>query len=157
MKTDENWMEIALDEAVKAQNLGEVPVGAIVIKDNKIIARAHNQCIFKNDPTAHAEIIALREAGSNQKNYRLIGTTVYVTLEPCAMCLGAMMHARIKRLVIGAPDFKTGVCGSCEDLSEFKNFNHKFDIKHGICEKESSQLLKNFFKEKRKKEFQNQI
>ena len=157
MTKDEKWMKIALDDALKAQNLGEVPVGAIVIKDNQIIARAHNQCISKNDPTAHAEIIALREAGNNQINYRLVDTTLYVTLEPCAMCFGAMIHSRIKRLVIGAPDFKTGVCGSCEDLTESQIFNHKIEIKHGILQKESSQLIKKFFKEKRKKEFKIQI
>lgn len=152
MTKDEKWMKIALDEAVRAQNLGEVPVGAIVVKDHEIIARAHNQCIFNKDPTAHAEIIALREAGNNQNNYRLVDVTLYVTLEPCAMCFGAMIHARIDRLVIGAPDYKTGVCGSCVDLTEFKNFNHQFNITHGVLENKSSLLIKKFFKEKRNKE-----
>ncbi len=146
MNEDEKWMSFALEEARKAEKEGEVPVGAILIKDNLIIAKAHNKPITENDPTAHAEIKLLRAAGSEIKNYRLPGTTLYVTLEPCAMCLGAIMQARIKRVVFGAFDPKTGVCGSSENFMEARCFNHKIDLTSGVLEHESKQLLENFFK-----------
>ena len=145
MNEDEKWMQIAIQEAVKAEEMGEVPVGAILIKDGFLIAKAHNQPISKNDPTAHAEIQLLRTAGSTLKNYRLTGTSLYVTLEPCAMCLGAIMHARIDRLIFGAHDLKTGVCGSSENLMEANCFNHKINLVSGVLENESKQLLKKFF------------
>ena len=145
MTEDEKWMIFALEEAKRAEKEGEVPVGAILIKDNIIIARAHNKPISENDPTAHAEIRLLRAAGTELKNYRLPGTTLYVTLEPCAMCLGAIMQARIERIVFGAHDPKTGVCGSSENFIEARCFNHRIDITHGVLEHESKQLLKNFF------------
>jgi len=145
MNEDEKWMSLALEQAVKAEEEGEVPVGAILVKDGLVIARAHNQPISTNDATAHAEIQLLRAAGRKLKNYRLTGTSLYVTLEPCAMCLGAIMHARVKRIVFGAHDPKTGVCGSSENLMDAKCFNHKINLVSGVLENECRQLLKNFF------------
>ena len=149
MENDTKWMILALNEAKLAQNQSEIPVGAILIKQNTIIAQAHNESILNNDPTAHAEIQLLRKAGDQQKNYRLTGSTLYVTLEPCAMCFGAMIHARIERIVFGASDPKTGVCGSCINLNEENFFNHNISINGGILEKESSELLRLFFKSRR--------
>ena len=145
MNEDEKWMALALEQANKAEEEGEVPVGAILVKDGLLIAKAHNQPISTNDATAHAEIQLLRAAGKKLKNYRLTNTTLYVTLEPCAMCLGAIMHARIDRLVFGAYDLKTGVCGSSENLIGANCFNHKIKLISGVLENESKQLLKNFF------------
>ena len=149
MNKDEKWMQIALNEANLAMNENEIPVGAVLVKNDKLITQSHNQPIRKNDPTAHAEIQLLRKAGEQQKNYRLIGSTIYVTLEPCAMCFGAMVHARIERIVFGASDFKTGVCGSCINLNKENFFNHKLSITGGVLENESSELLKLFFKSRR--------
>ena len=149
MNEDEKWMNLALEQAVKAEKEGEVPVGAILVKDGLLIAKAHNQPISTNDPTAHAEIQLLRAAGEELNNYRLNGTSLYVTLEPCAMCLGAMMHARVERIVYGAHDPKTGVCGSSENLIDANCFNHKIDLVSGVLENESKQLLKNFFDSRR--------
>ena len=149
MIEDEKWMSFALEQARKAEKEGEVPVGAILVKDNLAIARAHNKPISSNDPTAHAEIQLLRAAGEKLKNYRLPGTSLYVTLEPCAMCLGAIMHARIERVVFGAHDPKTGVCGSSENFMEASCFNHKIDLASGVLENESKLLLKNFFNSRR--------
>ena len=145
MNEDEKWMKIAIQEAIKAENEDEIPVGAILVRDGLLIAKAHNQPISTNDATAHAEIQLIRAAGKIQGNYRLTGTTLYVTLEPCAMCLGAMMHARIKRIVYGAHDPKTGVCGSSENLIDANCFNHKIDLVSGVLENECKQLLKTFF------------
>ena len=149
MNEDEKWMSLAIEQAQKAEAEGEVPVGAILVKDGLLIAKAHNQPISTNDVTAHAEIQLLRAAGKKLKNYRLTGTSLYVTLEPCAMCLGAIMHARIKRLVFGAYDPKTGVCGSSENLMDAKCFNHKITLTSGVLESESKQALKNFFNSRR--------
>ena len=145
MNEDEKWMKIAIQEAIKAGDEGEVPVGAILVKDNIIIAKAYNQPISKNDATAHAEVQLLRTAGARQENYRLTGTSLFVTLEPCAMCLGAMIHARIDRLVFGAYDPKTGVCGSSENLMDANCFNHTINIVSGVLENECKQQLKKFF------------
>jgi len=145
MNEDEKWMSLALEQAVKAEEEGEVPVGAILVKDGLVVARAHNQPISSNDATAHAEIQLLRAAGKKLKNYRLIGTSLYVTLEPCAMCLGAIMHARVEHVIFGAHDPKTGVCGSSENLMDANCFNHKINLVSGVLENESTQLLKNFF------------
>ena len=145
MSEDEKWMSFALEEAKKAEREGEVPVGAVLVKDNLLIAKSHNKPISENDPTAHAEIKLLRAAGRELKNYRLTGATLYVTLEPCAMCLGAIMQARIQRVVFGAYDPKTGVCGSSENFMEARCFNHKIDLTSGVLEHESKLLLKNFF------------
>ncbi len=150
MHNDEKWMTLAIKQAVKADTEGEVPVGAVIVKDGQLIAQAHNQPISKNDATAHAEIQLLRAAGKHQENYRLVNTTIYVTLEPCAMCLGAMMHARIKRMVYGASDSKSGVCGSRADLTTESFFNHEMEISGGVLEKECKELLQSFFKSRRK-------
>ena len=149
MSNDEKWMRIAIEEANLAMDKNEVPVGAVLVKNDMLIAQAHNKPITKNDPTAHAEIQLLRKAGEQQKNYRLPESTLYVTLEPCTMCFGAMVHARIDRIVYGASDPKTGVCGSRMNLNEENFFNHKISITSGILEKESSELLKLFFKSRR--------
>ena len=149
MNNDEKWMQIAIQEAIKAEKEGEVPVGAVLVKDGLIIAKAHNQPISINDATAHAEIQLIRAAGKKLKNYRLTETSLYVTLEPCAMCLGAIMHARIERIVYGAHDQKTGVCGSSEDLTNANCFKHKIHITGSVSERKCSQLLQTFFKSRR--------
>jgi tRNA(adenine34) deaminase len=149
MNTDEKWMQIAIEEAKLAMRKNEIPVGAVLVKNDRLIAQSHNQPIKTNDPTAHAEIQLLRKAGLQLKNYRLIGSTLYVTLEPCAMCFGAMIHARIERIVFGASDPKTGVCGSCINLNKENFFNHKISITGGVLKNESSTLLKLFFQSKR--------
>ena len=151
MKKDELWMQVAINEAKLAMKENEIPVGSVLVQNEKIIAKAHNQPIRKNDPTAHAEIQVLRKAGNQKENYRLVGSTLYVTLEPCAMCFGAMVHARVERIVFGALDPKTGVCGSCMDLNNENFFNHKISITGGVLEKESSDLLRLFFKSLRDK------
>ena len=149
MNEDEKWMQIAIQEAIKAEKEGEVPVGAVLVKDGLLIAKAHNQPISKNDATAHAEIQLIRVAGKELQNYRLNGSTLFVTLEPCAMCFGAMVHARVKRIVYGAHDPKTGVCGSSEDLTNANCFKHKINITGSVSEKKCSQLLQTFFKSRR--------
>ena len=149
MNNDEKWMALAIQEALKAEAEGEVPIGAVLVKDGKLIAQAHNQPISTNDATAHAEIQLLRTAGKKQKNYRLINTSIYVTLEPCTMCLAAMIHARIAQIVFGAYDSKTGVCESCGDLSKANFFKHKINISGGVLENECKALLQSFFKSRR--------
>jgi tRNA(adenine34) deaminase len=145
MTEDEKWMNLAIEQAIKAQEEDEVPVGAVLVKNGLLIAKAHNQPISTNDATAHAEIQVLRKAGIKLQNYRLPESTLYVTLEPCTMCLGAMMHARITRIVYGANDQKTGACGSSENLINANCFNHKIHLTNGILEDECKQLLKKFF------------
>ena len=148
---DEAWMALAIEQAKLAEKIEEVPVGAVLVQDNQLIASAHNQPISNNDPTAHAEIQLLRAAGKQLNNYRFPDTTLYVTLEPCTMCLGAMIHARVSRIVFGAYDQKTGVCGSCTDLSTSKCFNHTIAIEGGVLANNCKQLLQQFFKNRRKK------
>jgi len=143
------WMQFALEEAKKSFAINEVPVGAIIVFDGEIIGRGHNNPLLNNDPTSHAEIEAIRDASRNIKNYRLTGADIYVTLEPCTMCYGAIVHSRISNIFFGASDQKSGVCGSCEDLSEKKYFNHKPHITGEIMNKECSKILKDFFKAKR--------
>ncbi|MDA8854602.1 tRNA adenosine(34) deaminase TadA [Candidatus Pseudothioglobus singularis] len=150
MIEDEKWMRFAIIEANIAKDKGEVPVGSIIIQNNQIIAKAHNCPISKNDSTAHAEIEVLRKAGKKLLNYRLPKTTLYVTLEPCAMCLGAMIHARIERVVFGASDPKSGVCGSTIDLSSKSIFNHQISVSGGVLEHECKNILQSFFKLRRK-------
>ena len=150
MNKDEQWMKIALIEAKLAMDENEVPVGAILVHENNLIAQAHNQPIKNNDPTAHAEIEVLRKAGEKLQNYRLAKTTLYVTLEPCAMCLGAMIHARIERVVFGASDPKSGVCGSSIDITSGSFFNHQISVSGGILEHECKNILQSFFKLRRK-------
>ena len=142
---DEKWMALAIEQAKLAEKINEVPVGAVLVQDDQLITSAHNQPISNNDPTAHAEIQLLRAAGKKLNNYRLPNTTLYVTLEPCTMCLGAMIHARISRIVFGAYDQKTGVCGSCDDLSSSNCFNHTIAIEGGVLANDCKQLLQQFF------------
>ncbi|MDH5208695.1 MAG: tRNA adenosine(34) deaminase TadA [Burkholderiaceae bacterium] len=142
-------MRLALDQAHNAWALAEVPVGAVVVKDGEVIATGFNQPIGNSDPTAHAEIQAMRAAAELLGNYRLSHCTVYVTLEPCAMCAGAMQHARIRRLVFGASDPKTGACGSIVDLFAEPKLNHHTTVRGGVLGEESGQLLSKFFSERR--------
>jgi len=149
IQSDNRWMREAVLEAKKGINIQEVPVGALVVLDGEIIGKGHNQPISQIDPTSHAEINALRLASKNLGNYRLTGATLYATLEPCAMCFGAIVHARISRLVFGAYDPKTGVCGSSIKLHEQNCFNHTLEIKGGVLESDCSLILKDFFKKRR--------
>jgi tRNA(adenine34) deaminase len=142
-------MQLALDQARLAWAEGEVPVGAVVVKDGEIIATGYNQPIGRHDPTAHAEIIALRAAAAKLGNYRLPGCELYVTLEPCIMCSGAMMHARLARVVYAAVDPKTGACGSVVNLFEHEQLNHHTVVAGGVMAAEASSLLKAFFAERR--------
>lgn len=145
MNENERWMRLAIKEAIKAKSNGEVPVGGVLVKNGRIIAKAHNQPIAKNDATAHAEIQLIRAAGIKLKNYRLNGTSLYVTLEPCAMCLGAIIHARIDRVIFGAYDSKTEVSRPPENLIKTSCFNHHIDLVSGVLEDECKKLLKDFF------------
>ncbi len=144
-------MQRAFELAQKAEENDEVPVGAVIVYQDKIIGEGWNQPISSNDPTAHAEIMALRDAGNRIGNYRLPETTMYVTLEPCAMCAGAIVHARIAKLVYATDDPKTGACGSVFNLLSTEKLNHKVEIEKGLLEDECRSLLQNFFKQKRNK------
>lgn len=148
---DQLYMRQALSQAQNAWLLGEVPVGALIVKHGQVIASGFNQPIGSSDPTAHAEIMALRAAASLLGNYRLPGCEMYVTLEPCAMCAGAMLQARLARIVYGAPDPKTGACGSVIDLFAYEKLNHHTEIVGGVLAEECSALLKSFFAERRLK------
>jgi tRNA(adenine34) deaminase len=149
---DETFMRAALDLAEAARRRGEVPVGSVVVRENEIVGRGANCPVDEHDPTAHAEIVALRDAGRALGNYRLTGCTLYVTIEPCVMCAGAMMHARIARVVYGARDPKTGACGSVVDLFADRRINHHADVTEGVLAEEAGRLLSRFFAERRKGE-----
>lgn len=149
MTQDTVFMQQALSQAHNAWALGEVPVGALVVKDGEVIATGFNQPIGTHDPTAHAEIMALRAAADILGNYRLPGCDLYVTLEPCAMCAGAMMHARLARVVFGAADPKTGACGSVLNLFEQEKLNHHTEVTGGVLADECGALLKDFFASRR--------
>ncbi len=151
MNQDANFMLAALEQARKAQAAGEVPVGAVVVKDGAIIGTGFNAPISGHDPTAHAEIRALRDAAQRLGNYRLPDCELYVTLEPCAMCVGAMLHARIARLIYGAADPKTGACGSVLDLFSEPRLNHHATFTAGVMAEECGALLREFFAGKRAK------
>jgi tRNA(adenine34) deaminase len=146
---EEGFMRLALDQARLAWAVGEVPVGAVVVKDGEVVAAGYNQPIGRHDPTAHAEIVALRAAAEKLGNYRLPGCELYVTLEPCAMCSGAMMHARLARVVYAAVDPKTGACGSVLDLFKEEQLNHHTEVVGGVLAIEASTMLKGFFAERR--------
>ncbi|MBS0351149.1 MAG: tRNA adenosine(34) deaminase TadA [Proteobacteria bacterium] len=146
---DLHWLRVSLQLARRAEQESEVPVGAVVVYQNQLIGQGWNQPIQRCDPTAHAEIIALRQAAEHIKNYRLLDTTLYVTLEPCAMCLGAMVQARIKKLVFGAWDVKAGAVRSVFQILEAPQLNHKIFWQGGILEEESATILKSFFQKKR--------
>lgn len=151
MKTDEVYMACALQEAKKAYDVEEVPIGAIVVHERKIIARAHNQTRLLKDPTAHAEMIALTQSANFLQSERLLNCTLYVTIEPCAMCAGAMIWARIERLVFGAFDPKAGACGSILDVIREKRLNHCIQVSSGILSRECGLLLQDFFQIQRAK------
>ena len=147
--SDEEWMRLALEQAELAWQLNEVPVGAVLVDENdQLIAAAHNSPISRNDPTSHAEINVIRKAAHLLQNYRLINTTLYVTLEPCIMCVGALLHGRIKRLVYAADEPKTGAINSQIQLLEFTH-NHRIEVVSGILKAECSSLLSDFFKKRR--------
>jgi tRNA(adenine34) deaminase len=146
---DAGFMRLALAQAELARAEGEVPVGAVLVRDGEVVASGYNQPIGRHDPSAHAEIMALRAAGEKLGNYRLPGCTLYVTLEPCAMCSGAMMHARLARVVYAASDPKTGVCGSVLDLFAHAVLNHHTEVAGGVLAEEASAMLKGFFAERR--------
>lgn len=143
-------MSLALEEARKAAQAAEVPVGAVVVKDGQVIATGFNAPISQHDPSAHAEMVALRNAAKMLGNYRLTDCSVYVTLEPCAMCSGAMFHARIKEVIYGAPDPKTGVAGSVMNLYENQQLNHHTAVRGGVMAQECGALLQDFFAQRRK-------
>jgi len=149
LATDQYWMREALKLARKAEEQGEIPVGAIVVLENNLIGKGWNQSITVHDPSAHAEIIAIRNAGHHIANYRLCNASLYVTLEPCTMCAGAIIHSRIKRLVYGAIDPKTGAAGSIFNVLQSDLHNHKVDITNGILADECSNILQVFFQERR--------
>ncbi|MCI1006678.1 MULTISPECIES: tRNA adenosine(34) deaminase TadA [unclassified Herbaspirillum] len=156
-EADLRHMRAALDQANHAWALGEVPVGAVVVKDGVVIASGFNQPIGKHDPTAHAEIMALRRAAEKLGNYRLPGCELYVTLEPCVMCSGAMMHARLARVVYGAADPKTGACGSVVNLFEQEKLNHHTELLGGVMAEQCGQLLKEFFAMRREQVKQQRL
>ena len=146
----EKYMKLALIEAKKAGQMGEVPIGAILVSENEaILSATHNRTIDLVDPTAHAEILALREAALKANNYRLLNTTLYVTVEPCIMCMGAIVHARISKVVFGAADPKWGAAGSLYHFAEDERLNHRVAITKGVCEQECRSLMQEFFRAKR--------
>jgi len=147
---NQGFMLEALALARQAAEAGEVPVGAVIVKDNQIVGRGYNQPISRRDPSAHAEVMALRDAAQHMDNYRLTNCDLYVTLEPCCMCVGAILHARIARVVFGAADPKTGACGSVVNLFAESRLNHHAEVSGGLLADESSLLLKTFFAQRRK-------
>jgi tRNA(adenine34) deaminase len=149
MLVDLDYMRAAMDEAAAAERDGEVPVGAVVVFEDAIVGRGNNRVLRDSDPTAHAEIVALRAAGQALGNYRLEGCTLYATLEPCAMCAGAILHARIERLVYAASDPKAGACGSVLSVMNHPQLNHKVEVEAGLLAEECGPLLTNFFRARR--------
>lgn len=146
LKTDETFMAYALKEARRAEDKGEVPIGAVIVHEGKVIARGHNKRELAKDPVAHAEFLAIRAAAKKLDRWRLSGTTLYVTLEPCLMCMGAIILARIPRLVFGALDPKAGACGSLYNISEDTRLNHRVHVSTGVLGQECQDVLKDFFR-----------
>lgn len=146
---DAAWMELALQQAALAAAAGEVPVGALVIKDGEVLGRGHNRNLLDDDPTAHAEIVALRQAAARLGNHRLTGCTMVATIEPCAMCAGALIHARIARLVYGASDPKAGAAGSVLQIINHPGLNHRMEVTAGVLAEKCSAVLQDFFRQKR--------
>lgn len=146
---DEAFMLRAYELAQQAEKINEIPVGAVVVANGKIIGEGFNQSITLNDPSAHAEMLAIKQAGQALQNYRMLDCTLYVTLEPCPMCAGLLVHSRIKRLVFGASDLKTGAAGSAFDLVEHEKHNHKIEVEQGVLAEQCSSLLSAFFKRRR--------
>jgi tRNA(adenine34) deaminase len=149
VELDRQFMQQALSQAKLAAAAGEVPVGAVLVRDGEVISTGFNQPITNSDPSAHAEMMALRAAAQSESNYRLPGTTLYVTLEPCIMCAGAMLHARVERVVFGATDPKTGAAGSVLNVFSEKQINHQTQVEGGIMGEECGKVLRDFFKERR--------
>ena len=147
--TDQKWMQRALELANLAAEEGEVPVGAVLVKNDEVLGEGRNAPIMSSDTTAHAEIQAIRAACKSQGNYRLPDATLYVTLEPCAMCAGALVHARVRRVVIAAKEPRAGACGSVLNVLQHESLNHRCDVEFGVMENESALLLKQFFKARR--------
>jgi len=147
--TDEYWMQYAISLAAKAEQLGEVPVGAVLVKNNEVVGEGYNQMISLSDPSAHAEMQAIRAAAAAIGNYRLLGCTLYVTLEPCAMCAGLMVHSRIDRVVFGTTDLKTGAAGSVLNLLQHSQFNHQVEICSGVLAEQCAAQLSGFFQRRR--------
>lgn len=147
--SDDKFMRRALELAKLGEQAGEVPVGCVIVKDGEIIGEGFNHPISAHDPTAHAEIGAMRQASRLSGNYRLVDTTLYVTLEPCAMCAGAMVHARVKRLVFGAREPRTGACGSVYDIVRDERLNHRLEVTEGVLADESAAMLQAFFRSRR--------
>jgi tRNA(adenine34) deaminase len=147
---DEQWMRRALELARHAENLGEVPVGAVLVGRDGLVAEGRNAPVASLDPTAHAEIRALRAAGKALHNYRLPGTTLYVTMEPCPMCAGALVHARVSRLVFGVQDFRAGAAGTVFDIVRAPEVNHRLEVTGGVLESECRKLVQDFFRARRK-------
>lgn len=148
---DKYFMNVALEEARKARDLGEVPIGAIIVKNEEIVACGYNKREMLKNPLAHAEIIAINLASERLDSWRLLDCTMYVTIEPCIMCAGAIVNSRIERLVIGAMDPKMGACGSVVDLVCNEKFNHRVELSHGVLEDKCSKIMKDFFKKLREK------
>jgi len=149
LELDEKYMKMALEEAGRGAQIGEVPVGAVLIKGDRVLGKEHNRCIKDNDPTAHAELLVLRKAGEVLGNYRLNDTVMYVTIEPCPMCISAMIHARVSRLVFGTLEPKFGAIESRFKLLEENGFNHPLKVTRGVLENECMEVLKSFFKKRR--------
>jgi tRNA(adenine34) deaminase len=149
---DERFMHMALREAARGAREGEVPVGAVIVRDGKVLARVHNRPIHLHDPSAHAEVLALRRAARKLRNYRLEGCDLYVTIEPCAMCVGAIVHARVRRLVYGAPDPKAGACGTALRVMNHRKLNHRVEVARGVLKSECATVIQEFFRNKRKKQ-----
>jgi tRNA(adenine34) deaminase len=149
MMDDRTAMQAALAEARLAGSAGEVPIGAVVVRNGEIVARGQNRVLRGVDPSAHAEIVALRAAARELANYRLVGCTLYVTLEPCAMCAGALTHARLDRLVFAAADPKAGACGSVLEVLNHPRLNHQMQVEQGMMAEEAAELLRGFFRERR--------
>lgn len=147
--TDEHWMQRALELAKLAEQMGEVPVGAVLVLDNKIIGEGYNQPIKAHDPSAHAEMRAIRDAAQFMQNYRLLNTTLYVTLEPCPMCAGAMVHARVQRLVFATKDPRSGAAGSIMNILQDPRLNHRVVVDSGVLAEASGNLLRDFFRSRR--------
>ena len=148
-ETDETFMEAALELAREARERGEVPVGAVLVMDGEVVGRGFNQPVGRNDPTAHAEIVALRQAGRETGNYRLPGSTMYVTIEPCQMCVGAMVHARVARVVYGTPEPKAGAIESAMRAHEHPSLNHRLEATGRVMEEECREVIQAFFNERR--------
>ncbi|KAF7774506.1 tRNA(adenine34) deaminase [Pseudoalteromonas citrea] len=150
IEQDQYWMAQALEYADRAEQQNEIPVGAVIVKDNQIVAAGWNQSICNHDPSAHAEMLAVREAGKVLENYRLVDCTLYVTLEPCPMCAGLLVHSRLKRVVFGASDAKTGAAGSIMNIVNEPKLNHQLEVSQGVLAEECAQKLSDFFKRRRK-------